>query len=218
MAPATRTICVLSLAVIGASTVPLRDSNCSSTATIDPSNVTRNGDDFASVPLVAPNATLYDCIGLCCGTPSCAAFSYNNPQPERTCLGAQCCEVGSVCCMLKNAVPLPTPNTYGPAVTTGVVYNGSNTPLPGPTPPFPLSTLIINVSFGNVSWWGTGTNQGDTWPSMWASDGTLYAWACDNLNNSPSTFALCCMILMLSISDTILDTLLFHLRCFAPLQ
>lgn len=87
--------------------------------------------------------------------------------------------------MLKNAVPPLTNNTYGPAVKTGFVANPSG-PQPGPTPPFPASTLILNVSFGNVSWWGNGHNQGDTWPSMWAADGTLYAWACDNLNGSPS--------------------------------
>ena len=160
-------------------------SICSSNATVDPPNTTRDGDDFASVPLAAPNNSLSACIALCCDTPTCAAFSYNNPQPERTCIGEQCCEQGGVCCMLKNAVPPPINNTYGPAVTTGTAPSSKGV-LPGPTPPFPTSTLITNVTFGNVSWWGNGQNQGDTWPSMWAADGTLYAWACDNLNSSPS--------------------------------
>lgn len=156
------------------------------TPTVDSPTVMRNGDDFASIQLMESD-TIDDCISLCCHTSNCAAFSFNQPQPERTCVVAgTCCEVGSTCCMLKNAVPPPTNNTYGPAVQTGCV---TYPVLPAPTPPFSNSPLITGVSFGPVAYWEqpTGNATGDTWPSVWAADGTVYAWACDYKHATPFT-------------------------------
>ena len=98
------------------------------------------------------------------------------------------CTQGAACCMLKSSVPPLTVNTFGPAVQTGRI-NGTLVQ-PGPTPPFPLSTFILSAEFvGNVSY---AQLQGDTWPSTWDADGTVYGWCCDGQNNglaeSPMSF------------------------------
>jgi hypothetical protein len=79
--------------------------------------------------------------------------------------------------MLKSSIPPPINNSYGPAVRTGTV---PRVPLPGPTPPFLPSAYITSVSFGDVAWWN---GSGDTWPTAWAADGTVYGWACDASND-----------------------------------
>lgn len=139
---------------------------------LDAPNATRSGDDYASVPL-PPGVALSDCSALCCDDAACVAFSFNDPQPSGTCVGPSCCAAGGVCCMLKNAVPPATHNTYGPSVRTGTV---SRPPGPGPTPPFPPSTAITSVSFGPVRYWN---GSGDTWPTAWAADGSVLGWVCD---------------------------------------
>jgi hypothetical protein len=75
--------------------------------------------------------------------------------------------------MLKSGPGALSNNTYGPAVRTGSVSH------PGPTPPFEASPLITNVSFGPVRWWN---GSGDTWPTAWAPDGSVYGWCCDAAN------------------------------------
>lgn len=153
------------------------------TPTLDPPSFIRNGGDFASVPLNGTNTTLQDCINLCCATSNCVSFSYNNPQPEKTCIDSLCCEVNGVCCMLKDTIEPLINNTYGPAVQTGILSSV------GPTPPFSNSTYITNVQFGIVSYWTNGS--GDTWPTLTSENGTLYGWCCDQNNNgsfSPMSF------------------------------
>ena len=144
---------------------------------MDPPTQARYNSDFASIQLPS-NSTLAACSDLCCSTPSCVAFSYNTPQPIKTCVGGKCCAEGSVCCMLKNGWGTLEPNPFPPGqVTTGVVVEPAPW-APGPTPPFPPSPLILNVSFGPVGFW-SDTQGGDTWPSAWASDGSTYGWDCD---------------------------------------
>jgi hypothetical protein len=139
--------------------------------------MTRNGGDYNGIAL-ASNATIADCEAQCCGDPLCVAFSYNNPQPEV----AYSCVKGGVCCMVKSSVPPLTPNTYGPAVQTGYLPNKNSSLAPGPTPPFAQSTFILNATFdANVGFWN---GSGDTWPTTWAADGTVYGWPCD-ANDSP---------------------------------
>jgi len=149
--------------------------------TLDPPSLMRNGGDFLSQPLAGANATLDACAALCCAAsaPSCLAFSFNDPQPERTCVGGACCEQGAACCMLKSSPALPlVNNTYAPpgSVRTGAVPAAP--PGPGPAPPFERSLLILNVTFGDVQWW-QGGNNGDTWPSAWLADGSVVGWDCD---------------------------------------
>ena len=106
--------------------------------TLDPPSLMRYGGDFLSQPLFGANATLDACVALCCGSagPACVAFSFNSPQPERTCVGGPCCEAGGACCMLKSSPALPLRNnTYSPgSVRTGSVP--APPPAPGPVPPF----------------------------------------------------------------------------------
>jgi hypothetical protein len=166
---------LLSLACVIAIVAAASSETAQCNGIVDPINYTRSGLDYASIPL-SHNASLNDCMSLCCNATLCMAFSYNNPQPMDSCVNGECCKQGGVCCMLKNGVPPLTNNTYGPAVATGTV---PPSPMPpGPTPPFPLSTLILNVSFGAPSHWTGGT--GDTWPTAVAADGSLYGWECDN--------------------------------------
>ena len=85
--------------------------------------------------------------------------------------------------MLKSGEALPLrPNTY----PLGTVVSGNITgkpppppPAPGPTPPFPQSTAITGVTFGEVAWW---SGSGDTWPTAVAADGNTYGWDCDSDN------------------------------------
>jgi hypothetical protein len=163
-------------------------SQSCATPVVDPPSVTRNGDDIASIQHLDTD-TLDDCASLCCFTSNCVAFSFNSPQPETSCVTpASCCQVGSTCCMLKNALPPPTNNTYGKSVQTGYIPQSTGPALPGPSPPFPPSTLVTNVSFSDVGFYaGTPAHPtGDTWPSAWAVDGTVFAWGCD-LNASDFT-------------------------------
>ena len=146
--------------------------------TLDPPALMRYGADFLSQPLSGANATLDACVALCCASAasggSCVAFSFNSPQPSRTCVGGACCEAGGACCMLKGEPALPlVNNTYGGAVRTGSVP-----PAPGPAPPFERSLLVLNVTFGAVQYW-EGGNNGDTWPSAWLADGSVVGWDCD---------------------------------------
>lgn len=145
--------------------------------TLDPPAQARWGSDYAALPL--PNASTLDtCVALCCASPTCLAFSFNTPQPSRSCLDGVCCEVGGVCCMLKNGLGELKPNTFAPGqVTTGTVP--APPVAPGPTPPFPPSALVRNVSWGPVGWWEAQPSGGDTWPSAWAADGSTYGWDCD---------------------------------------
>lgn len=145
---------------------------------MDPPSVVRYGGDFLSAPLPA-GSSLAACVSLCCATASCVAFSYNDPQPQHTCVGGQCCVAGGLCCMLKSTPGTLVNNTYGPAVLTGLL------PLPDnpPTPPFPASSVLLNASFGAVSFWN---GSGDTWPSAWAADGSLYGWDCDSYGSPMS--------------------------------
>jgi hypothetical protein len=140
-------------------------------ATLDPASFERDGGDFVALPGVpGVNDTLEDCIAACCASAGCRSFSYNNPQPMPVCLPKEgpCCAQGGVCCMLKSTRPPLTNNTFGPAVRTGTL------PAPAPVPPFPASTFFTSVSFGPVSYWEKG--QGDTWPTMWAADGSVCEW------------------------------------------
>jgi len=140
---------------------------------LDPPSIIRNGDDFDAVPISESQGNpLSFCINLCCTTPNCVAFSYNDPQPEKS--GK--CTVGGRCCMLKNGngtiIKNPWPHNVTTGYMTGLPPNG-----PGPTPPFPSSTFLSNVVFGSPRSWGSA---GDTWPSAWAADGELYSWPCDS--------------------------------------
>ena len=150
--------------------------------TLDPPSLIRYGSDVLSSPLAA-SASLSDCEALCCASASCEAFSFNSPQPSHTCVGGSCCEAGSICCMLKNGPGTLVNNTYGPAVRTGF-----SAAAPGPTPPFPPSSFILNVSFGAPSSWGT--SNGDTWPTAWAADGRLLGWDCDAHGSPMSLWSL----------------------------
>ena len=80
--------------------------------------------------------------------------------------------------MLKNGPGILQNNTFAPGtVTTGTVPHAK---APGPTPPFPNSTYIVNVEWGPVGWWNPPqANPGDTWPSAYAADGNTYGWDCD---------------------------------------
>ena len=142
----------------------------------------RYGGDFLSLPLSGANATLEFCAAQCCSSGAargsiCLAFSFNAPQPEKTCVGGECCAAGGTCCMLKSSPALPLVNNSWPgAVRTGSV---PSPPLPpGPAPPFERSSAVLNVSFGATQFW-EGGNQGDTWPSAQLRDGTLLGWDCD---------------------------------------
>lgn len=148
---------------------------------LDPPSLIRNGSDYASVPLSAgsANGTLDHCAALCCAAyPSCVAFSFNFPQPVRSCVGGggACCDVGGACCMLKSGPGLPlVNNSYGPAVRTGAL------PLPpGPTPPFAASAAVLSAAFVGdaVAGFWPGSN-GDTWPTAQLANGTLLGWDCD---------------------------------------
>jgi hypothetical protein len=149
--------------------------------TLDPPQVVRWGDDLLSSPL-APTGTLDDCEALCCASATCVAFSFNNPQPNNTCVGGTCCTQGGVCCMLKG-VPggTPRPNPYPGAVQTGGVSQGAG---PGPTPPFAPSTLVTGVEWcvstanwgppavlctgwGGLGWDGCRCRE----PSVWLTEG-----------------------------------------------
>ena len=47
-----------------------------------------------------------------------------------------------------------------------------------PVPPYPPSPLASRVAVANVS--VAQLHSGDTWPSTWAADGTMYLAGCDN--------------------------------------
>ena len=174
---------VLQLAIFTYQLPSVLSSSSQCQPSLDPSKLMRYGGDFASIPLSGANSTLLDCINLCCTTSNCVSFSYNNPQPSKSCIGSECCEPNGICCMLKNTIVPLVNNTYGPAVQTGTLSSAA------PTPPFPNSTYITNVSFGIVSYWTRGS--GDTWPTLTSENGTLYGWCCDQNNNgtfSPMSF------------------------------
>jgi len=153
-------------------------------ATPDPPGSSRDGADILSAPL-PPSATLLDCAALCCQTSTCRALSFNNPQPEDTQVGGTACRKGSVCCMLKGAVPpLNSTNPWGAAVQTAVISLPSGAP--GPTPPFPPSAFIASASVGAEPWHWPG-GAGDTWPTAVTSEGRMFAWACDTAVNGTAT-------------------------------
>jgi hypothetical protein len=168
------------------SVLPLSAPACSSA--LDPPSLARWDADYLSVPLGVA-AGLSDCISLCCASSACVSFSYNFPQPSRTCVGATCCEESGKCCMLKDGAGDLRNNTFPPGeVTTGQVRRAA---LPGPTPPFPNSTLITGVAWGPVRFWDPPqADPGDTWPSAWAADGSTYAWDCDGWGSPMSLWRL----------------------------
>lgn len=156
------------LAVVGAEA-----SSCPYPILLDPPTMLRNGADFGGVELPT-GSVLQACADICCADPRCVAFSYNNPQP----MSSFNCSAGGICCMLKSAVPPLSNNTYGPAVQTGVIANKTAELPPGPTPPFPPSTAILNATLSTtIGFWN---GSGDTWPTTWAANGTVYGWPCDS--------------------------------------
>ena len=130
----------------------------------------RNGGDYKSVQLDNSH-NVNDCVRLCCSDPQCIAFSFNKPQPHTS----ASCSKGSVCCMLKNTPANLVPNHHGDSVQTGTLISWKA--LPGPTPPFPQSSFISHVKFGDEVVSGP---SGDTWPLAWADNNQMYGSAGDN--------------------------------------
>eukprot|EP00039_Didymoeca_costata_P028973 m.22749 g.22749 ORF g.22749 m.22749 type:complete len:500 (-) comp7433_c0_seq1:53-1552(-) len=132
---------------------------CQTATKFDPANLQRPGGNYITLPL-AQNASIEDCATLCCKDWNCAAFSFN--------LGEDLCKKlaspSSKCCSLKNENSAPVNNTYGAAVRTG--WKAS---LPGPTPPFEMSTKFSKVTFDNQFFTRV---EGDTWPTTWLADDT----------------------------------------------
>ena len=137
---------------------------------LDPKGWYRNGGDYKSVQLDKRH-NVNDCVRLCCSDPQCIAFSFNKPQPHTS----ASCSKGSVCCMLKNTLANLVPNHHGDSVQTGTLLSWKA--LPGPTPPFPQSSFISHVKFGDEVVSGP---SGDTWPFAWADDNQMYGSAGDN--------------------------------------
>lgn len=180
---------VLCALLLGQSVSSSPSSPASCNFTLDPPTLARWDADYLSAPLNASSASLSGCIALCCLDAPCVSFSYNFPQPSRSCVGGQCCEQGGHCCMLKNGPGSLQNNTFAPGtVTTGQVPKAKP---PGPTPPFPNSTFITGVQWGPVAWWDPPQpNPGDTWPSAWAADGSSYGWDCDGWGSPMSLWRL----------------------------
>jgi 1-phosphatidylinositol phosphodiesterase len=95
-------------------------------------NVDRPGADYRSFELPAPSPD--QCQSSCMNEPQCVAFTYVNPGVQGP----------SARCLLKNAVPVPVPQT---CCVSGTKYAGAPSPAaPPPGPPPPAS-----------SWQGTPT-------------------------------------------------------------
>ena len=67
------------------------------------------GYDYTNYILPA-NATVAQCLALCCDDPDCFAYTFANPQPMESVVGGDGfpCVAGQPCCWLKGAGAHPT--------------------------------------------------------------------------------------------------------------
>ena len=170
-----------------------------STSIDDPALI-RWGSDFAAVPLPA-GANVADCIALCCATPRCQSFSFNEPpQPRGPAAGAGSAPAPNApnapnatctpdnlvpCCHMKEAVPPLIPNPYPATCQTGVLANYTPRGCAPPAPPTNSSPALAN---GRVASLDYHLAAGDTWAITSASDGNMYGVPGDIWHEPGPTF------------------------------